>query len=83
MTLYQIPRFDLDCTYSTGQFYKNLPQPKFRTDKFPQGRYVMQSDSRKLPFNACTMKSIMFDPPFVIDPTLYGTAKKGSNLTAI
>ena len=27
MTLYDIPQFDLDCTYSKGNFWKNLPEP--------------------------------------------------------
>lgn len=28
MLLYDIDRFDLDCTYSIGHFWKKLPQPK-------------------------------------------------------
>jgi len=28
MKLYEIEQFDLDCTYSKGNFWKNLPQPK-------------------------------------------------------
>ena len=32
MKLYNIEQFDLDCTYSTGNFWKNLKGPKIKTD---------------------------------------------------
>lgn len=66
MTLNGIDFFDLDCTYSKGVFWKNLPQPKNKTDLLPQVKGVIMADSTKLPFNNESMSSIMFDPPFVI-----------------
>ena len=32
MHLYKIERFDLDCTYSKGSFWKDLPGPVNKTD---------------------------------------------------
>lgn len=60
-------QIDLDPTYSTGNFYKGLNiRPKHKYDICPQVEGVLQSDCRKLPFGADGLKSIMFDPPFVV-----------------
>jgi hypothetical protein len=66
MELYGIERFDLDCTYSKGNFWKGLPDPTHKTDLYPHYDHVIQSDSENLPFENNSMKSIMYDPPFVI-----------------
>ena len=66
MLLYDIERFDLDCTYSIGQFWKALPQPKHKTDLLPKRPDIVQASSDNLPFESETMKSIMFDPPLCI-----------------
>lgn len=59
--------FDLDPTYSKGVFYKNLKQPKFKSDLFPQVEGVVEASSTNLHYLEDTsIKSIMFDPPFVI-----------------
>lgn len=70
MKLYNIERFDLDCTYSKGNFWKNLPQPVYKSDIFPLYKFVIQADSRKLPFNDNSFNSVIFDPPFVIGGSL-------------
>lgn len=65
--------FELDPTYSTGNFYKGIPQPKYRCipqpkyrfDIEPQTEGVVQADCRKLPLENESVVSIMFDPPFV------------------
>lgn len=57
--------FELDPTYSTGNFYKGIPQPKYRFDIEPQTEGVIQADCRKLPLENESVASIMFDPPFV------------------
>ena len=57
--------FELDPTYSTGNFYKTIPQPKYKFDIDPQSREVIQADCRKLPLENESVESIMFDPPFV------------------
>lgn len=82
MTLHQIDRFDLDCTYSIGQFWKNLPQPVHKTDLNPQRKGVVKASSDDLPFDDESMQNIMFDPPFVISGQTYKENKEGSSLIA-
>lgn len=57
--------FDLDPTYSKGNFYKNIPQPRYKADISPQFEDVMECDCRSLPFEDSELGSIIFDPPFV------------------
>ena len=71
MLLYGIERFDLDCTYSIGHFWKNLPQPRLKTDLLPKNDKVQKASSDNLPFENESMQSIMFDPPFVIAGATY------------
>lgn len=61
--------FDLDPTYSKGVFWKGLPQPAMRYDKYPQSPDVQQADARCLPLADQSVTSIMFDPPFVAKNT--------------
>ncbi len=65
LTLYCPGGIDLDPTYSTGVFYKNVPQPKYKYDLKPQTAGVIECDCRKLPFENDCLDSINFDPPFV------------------
>lgn len=82
MKLYNIECFDLDCTYSTGNFWKNLPQPKFKSDLIPKNDTIIQADSENLPFEDGSMSSIMYDPPFVISGKSYRENKEGSSVIA-
>jgi hypothetical protein len=82
MTLYKIDQFDLDCTYSRGLFWKGLPQPKIKTDLDPVTEDTIQADSEHLPFEDNSMKSVMWDPPFVISGKSYKENKDGSSVTA-
>jgi|SRR6056300_332093 hypothetical protein len=66
MNLYGIERFDLDCTYSKGKFWKGLPDPTHKTDLIPHFDNVKQADSEDLPFEDSSLNSIMYDPPFII-----------------
>jgi hypothetical protein len=76
MKLYKIECFDLDPTYSTGNFYKKIPKPRLKFDIEPQISEVQKADCTKLPLNNSSVRSIMFDPPFIAGiPT--PTAKKG------
>ena len=45
MHLYGIEKFDLDCTYSKGNFWKGLPDPTHKTDLIPHYEHVIKSDS--------------------------------------
>lgn len=58
--------YDLDCTYSKGNFYKDIPQPKAKSDIEPLFEDVIQSDSQTLDFVSDEwLNSIVFDPPFL------------------
>lgn len=58
--------YDLDATYSKGVFYKDLPQPRLKSDLVPLSDDVVQADSRELDFIPNkSLKSIVFDPPFL------------------
>lgn len=82
MELHDIEQFDLDCTYSTGSFWKNLPKPKLKTDIEPVVEGVMECNSENLPFEDGSMKSIMYDPPFVIVGKTFKENKQGSSVIA-
>ncbi len=68
---------DLDCTYSTGNFYKNAPyaEPTYKSDTEPAFDDVIKADARALPFEDNSFKCVMFDPPF-----LTGNPKHPKNL---
>jgi len=83
MHLYNIDRFDLDCTYSRGNFWKGLPDPIHKTDLYPHYDNVLQSDSEDLPFESDSMRAIMYDPPFVIVGSGKGHKKNGPKSSII
>jgi hypothetical protein len=84
MDLYEIEKFDLDCTYSKGNFWKDLPHPTFKSDIYPINDTVIEASSENLPFDDNSMKSIMWDPPFVIVGSGKGhqKCKEGSSIIA-
>ena len=57
--------FDVDLTYSTGNFYKNIIDPKLKFDINPQVSDVIQSDYTNIPLKDNSVSSLMFDPPFL------------------
>jgi tRNA G10 N-methylase Trm11 len=65
MELCGIDRFDADVTYANGGFWKNLPHPNLKFDLDPQTPDTVQANSMFLPLDECSIKSIMFDPPFL------------------
>lgn len=58
--------FDLDCTYSKGIFYKNIKEPRIKSDLNPLYEDVIMCDSTEL---SCiqdnSLHSVVFDPPFL------------------
>lgn len=84
MDLYKIEQFDLDCTYSKGNFWKDLPSPKHKSDIYPVNDTVINASSENLPFEDGSMKSIMYDPPFIIvgSGKSYKNDKVGSSIMA-
>lgn len=57
--------FDVDPTYSTGGFYRNVPQPRLCFDLTPQRDFVQKADCRCLPIADASVASIIIDPPFL------------------
>ena len=60
-------RFDLDVTFSTGDFYADgtVPLPRFRFDIAPHPGISAQADCRRLPLGDATIGSIIVDLPFL------------------
>jgi len=61
----------LDPTYSKGVFYRNsgIKPPVHKFDLYPQIEGVLKADAKALPFLTASIKSIMFDPPFLAGNT--------------
>lgn len=57
---------ELDVTYGSGNFYREIDQPKIKLDISPRFEDVVAGDSRNLPFKDGSVQSVMFDPPFMI-----------------
>lgn len=58
-------RFDCDLTYSIGVFYKHIPQPQLKFDKYPQMDDVRPLDEF-YNIEDSSLHSIVIDLPFVI-----------------
>jgi hypothetical protein len=67
--------FDCDVTYGNGQFWKNLPPPRLKFDIDPQLAGVQQACSRALPVESQSLRSVIFDPPFL---TYVRAGRKGN-----
>lgn len=62
---------ELDPTYSKGVFYKSgeVKQPLLKYDLFPQTDDTVMASADNLPIIESSIKSIMFDPPFIVGHT--------------
>jgi len=63
---------ELDPTYSKGNFYKNIKEPKYKFDLYPQIKDVKKANAEKLPLDDQIINTMIFDPPFL--------ATKGNSL---
>jgi len=72
--------FQLDPTYSAGNFYKDFTEPEYKYDIKPQCESVLKSCSTNLPHDNNSIESICFDPPFLIG---YGNCKTNKNISAV
>lgn len=63
--------FEVDPTYSKGYFYKDgrIPQPLHKFDLYPKTEDTIKASAENLPLNSQSIKSIMFDPPFLAGHT--------------
>jgi len=59
--------FDIDPTFSAGKFYtpEDIPDPALKFDLFPQTQDTIKAAAENLPLADNSIKSIMFDPPFL------------------
>ena len=64
---------ELDPMYFKGNFYKEIPKPKFRFDIKPQTTECLQEDARNLPLSGGSISCMILDPPFMFG--LHGQAK--------
>lgn len=73
---------EVDLTYSKGVFYKNkiVKEPKYKLDKYPQTDDTIEQDSSCTFFDNESIKSVIFDPPFLIGGRTYKENKKGSSI---
>lgn len=62
----QTNTFDCDLTYSIGNFYKNIPSPHFKFDKFPQKEDVFPLSQISTIVEKNSLHSIAMDLPFII-----------------
>lgn len=71
---------DIECdpTYSKGNFYRNINKPKHKFDINPQSEGVRYADCRRLPLKDNSIKSIMFDPPFLATKGISLNGEKGN-----
>lgn len=61
-----LTEFEADVTYGNGSFYKKaVPEPLLKFDLQPLFPDVVESDSGSLPLDDSSMRSIIFDPPFL------------------
>lgn len=57
--------FDVDVTYGNGAFWRDADEPKYKFDITPIKDGVIRADSRLLPLKPDSVKSLVFDPPFL------------------
>ena len=57
--------FELDPAYSLGKIYGDGPKPRLRYDIAAQPDILAQADVAMLPLASGTIKSAVFDPPFM------------------
>jgi hypothetical protein len=65
LKLNDLERFDADITYGNGSFYKQIERPRYCFDIQPLQKHVVQACASNLPICDSTLKSLVFDPPFL------------------
>ena len=75
MELCNIERFCADVTYGNGKFYSDIPEPVHKFDISPQVPNVIEACSTWLPLPIHSIKSLVFDPPFL---TYVRAAREGN-----
>lgn len=65
LSLCNLEYFEADISFGNGSFYKNTQEPKLKFDISPRSDGVISSCSTSLPIKSHTLRSIIFDPPFL------------------
>ena len=67
-TLYLPDGPEADVTFSTGGIYASgtMPMPRLKFDLAPALPDVVEADCRRLPVDAESIGSILYDPPFIV-----------------
>lgn len=58
-------KFDCDCTYGNGAFYKNIEKPKLCFDLQPLHPNVVKASCDALPLPDSYLESVVADLPFL------------------
>ena len=58
---------ELDPMCFKKNFYKEIPEPKYKFDINPLSEDIKKSDARKLPLYSMTLNSMILDPPFLFE----------------
>lgn len=58
-------KFDCDCTFGNGAFYKDISHPAICLDIEPLFPFVEKACSTKMPIDDASIESLVFDPPFL------------------
>lgn len=67
-------RYDCDFTYSIGNFYKHIPQPHLKFDKYPQIEGVQPlEEAENIPDSS--LNSVVVDLPFIVKNNKYVNEK--------
>lgn len=56
---------ELDPMYFKGNFYKDIPEPKYKFDINPQSDGVVKADAQNLPIADKSINTMILDPPFM------------------
>ena len=72
-----------DPTYSKGNFYKDTDEPVIKSDLNCKYNVDFTAKSEKIPLKENTIKSIMFDPPFLFIKTTKSTSPGSKNESQI
>jgi DNA modification methylase len=65
---------ELDPMYFKGNFYKEIARPRLIYDIEPQMPECKHGDARSLPILACSVNSLVLDPPFMFG--IHGKTKE-------
>ena len=68
-------RFECDLTYSIGNFYKKIPQPQLKYDKYPKADDIKPLEDF-YNIDNCSVHSIVIDLPFIVKPNAWKSKSK-------